>query len=98
MEWVLFLTQIQTVPHGIHLKRGSWNNYKDQQADWLGLYGIDGTGGGLDKDTADNGEVKETGTAINEQEIVLTCSADATCPKNPLHSGTVPNRQRRKRR
>jgi len=71
--------------------KGHWNNYKDQQADWLGLYGIDGTGGGLDKDTADNGEVKETGTAINEQEIVLTCSADATCPKNPLHSGTVAN-------
>ncbi len=63
---------------------GYWENYKDQRADWVGLYGIDGaTATGLDKDTADNGEVKANAAAITEQQILLCNVSDAECPTNP---------------
>ena len=74
-------------------KKGHWNNYRDQRADWLGLYGItDGAAeNGLVKDTADNGEVKATGAAITEQQIVLCNGSDAECPTNPLDQVALRN-------
>ena len=56
-------------------------------------FGADNSGGGLDKDTADNGEVKATGTAITEQEIHICKVGDAgaTCNKSSSDTATVRN-------
>ncbi len=72
--------------------KGYWDNNPDQQADWLGLYGIDGaTATGLNKDTAGNGEVVANGTAVAEQQILLCNTSDAECPTNPLDSPALRN-------
>ena len=70
---------------------GYWENYKDQRADWLPLFGADNSGGGLVKDTADNGEVKATGAPNTEQEIHICKVGDAGIATNPADTATLRN-------